>query len=259
MTMITSAVVGGVAAVGSAVISSRAAKNAAKSQSRAAERGIDETRRQFDAATKLFQPYIDAGVGSLAQQQALLGNSGPEAQAQAIANIETGSQFQALSRQGEEAMLQNAAATGGIRGGNTQGALAQFRPQMLNSLIQQQYQNLENQTARGQASAAGQAAQGQQTGANIANLFGQQGAAQAGAQLAQGQAWGGALGSIGNLFGRYKGFQALGMPQSQAPMSMDQMSSLPVNQPYTPPYAQLPQPLTTFNQRPYQQMLLPGS
>ena len=61
---------------------------------------------------------------------------------------------------------------------------------MLQSMIQNQYQNLAGLTSLGQASAAGQAAFGQQTAGNIANLFGQQGQARAGAALGQGQAFG---------------------------------------------------------------------
>ena len=117
----------------------------------------------------------------------------------AISALEAGPEFQALTQAGEEAILQSAAATGGLRGGQTQAALAQFRPQVLSSLINQQYSRLGGLTALGQtttqnvaqlgqAAAAGQAAAGQQTAANISNLFGQQGAAQAGAALAQGQA-----------------------------------------------------------------------
>ncbi len=220
MAMIVSAVVGGVANIAGAAMSSRSARKAADAQSRSAEMGIQEQRRQFDAATQLFQPYVQAGVGSLEQQQALLGLGGPEAQAEAIQAIETGPRFQALARQGEEAILQNAAATGGLRGGNIQAALGQFRPQMLQSMIQQQYSNLAGITDVGQASAAKQAGAGQTAATNIGNLYGQQGAAQAGAQLIQGQAYGSALGSIGNLFGkamRYRG----GIP-------VDQLSQLPV-------------------------------
>jgi hypothetical protein len=110
-----------------------------------------------------------------------------------------------------------------LRGGNTQAALAQFRPQVLSSLINQQYSRLGGFTnlglsttqdvfARGQAAAAGQAAAGQQFGseisglygtqaANIGNLTGQIGAAQAGGALAQGQAWGNVFGGIGQLAG----------------------------------------------------------
>ncbi|WP_449405980.1 hypothetical protein [Massilia phosphatilytica] len=34
--------------------------------------------------------------------------------------------FQALQQQGNDAILANASATGGLRGGNVQGALGQF-------------------------------------------------------------------------------------------------------------------------------------
>ena len=102
-------------------------------------------------------------------------------------------------------MLQRASATGGLRGGNIQGALAQFRPQMLNSLIEQQYGRLGGMTALGQQSAAGVGAAGQQTGVNVANLLGQQGAAQAGGQIAQGKAFASIPASIAGGLGIYSG------------------------------------------------------
>jgi len=226
MSMITSAVIGGVASIAGAAMSSRGARKAADAQSRSAEQGIQEQRRQFDAATQLFQPYVQAGAGSLEQQQALLGLGGPEAQAAAISAIETGPTFQALAEQGEQGILQNASATGGLRGGNIQAALGQFRPQMLQSMIQQQYQNLSGITNVGQASAGQTAGAGQTAATNIGNLYGQQGAAQAGAQLAQGRAYSGALGSIGSLFGtaaRYQSGQTQLVPPSE-------LANLPVFQ-----------------------------
>jgi hypothetical protein len=117
-------------------------------------------------------------------------------------------------RQGEEALLQRASATGGLRGGNIQAALAQFRPQMLQAEIEKQYGRLGGLTALGQttqqnlaqlgqASAAGTATAGLRTGADIANLMGQQGAARAGAELAQGQAFANVL----NLPAQFLGMQ----------------------------------------------------
>ena len=71
---------------------------------------------------------------------------------------------------------------------------------MLSSAIESQFNKLGGITNVGQASAAGVGAAGQQTGANIANLYGQQGAAQAGSALAEGQAnanmWGNIAGAI---------------------------------------------------------------
>lgn len=90
--------------------------------------------------------FGQAGLGayqnSIQGQQGLLGLNGADAQAAAIAAIQGGPQFDALKRAGENAILQNASATGGLRGGNVQGALAQFSPQILSQLINQQYAQL---------------------------------------------------------------------------------------------------------------------
>lgn len=187
----------------------RAASTASAAQIQAAQLATEEQRRQFDAVRELLKPYVEAGTSALGQQLALAGVSGPEAQQAAITALEQGPQFQALVEQGEEAILQQAAATGGLRGGNVQGALAQFRPQMLASLIEQQYGRLGGLTATGQASAAGQATAAQTMGTNISNLLQQQGAALAGAALARGQAtanmWGDITGTIGQIAGMSKG------------------------------------------------------
>ena len=215
---LSAAALGSIAVGGATLVSGMmqadAASSAAGAQSAAAQAGIDEQRRQFDAVKQLLQPFVAAGTGAigglspfaaagapaLEQQQALLGLRGPEAERAAIDRIQGGETFKALTSQGEEALLQRASATGGLRGGNVQGALAQFRPQLLSSLIDQQYGRLGGLTALGerstqnlaqlgQSSAAGVGTAGLQTGTNVANLLGQQGAAQAGAEIAQGKAY----------------------------------------------------------------------
>jgi len=124
--------------------------------------------------------------------------AGEDEQQQAIEQLEGSPQFQALQTQGEEAILQNASATGGLRGGNTQAALAQFRPQMLSNLIQQQYANLGGITSLGQNAATMTGNAGQNFANQATNIYGQQGAAQAGAALARGQA---NIGLANNLVG----------------------------------------------------------
>lgn len=207
MSGIATAVVG--AAVIGGVMSSKAQKSAAKTaanaQIDASEMGVEEQRRQFDAVQKLLKPYSDAGLSGLTGQQDLLGINGNVAQQAAINNINNSSEMQTYLQQGENAILQNASATGGLRGGNTQAALAQFRPQLLNQLINQRYQNLAGMTALGQNAAAGTGNAGMQTASNISNLYQQTGAAQAGAALASGQAtanmWNGVTGAIGQVAG----------------------------------------------------------
>ena len=200
--IIAAAVVGGTGLV-SALISAKSASDAADTQSEAAQAGIEEQRRQFDAMQKILAPYTEAGTKSLAAQQDLAGLNGPEAQAAAMKGISESPEMLAMTQQGENAILQQGSATGGLRGGNVQGALAQFRPAALSSLINQQYGRLGGITQIGQASAAGVGAGAMQTGANVADLLGQQGAAIAGGQLAQGQAYAAPLNMIGQLAGLY--------------------------------------------------------
>jgi hypothetical protein len=137
---------------------------------------------------ELLSPYSQAGQGSLAAQQNILGLNGADAQRQAIQGIEQSDYFKSTAQQGENAILQNASATGSLRGGNTQGALAQFRPQLLNQLVQQQYQNLGGITSLGQNAAAQQGNAGMQSAYNIGNLLAQGGAAQAGGYIGQANA-----------------------------------------------------------------------
>ena len=199
---VTGMIVAGSQLVGSSMQAS-AAGDAASAQGAASQAGIEEQRRQFDEMRKLLQPYTEAGIPALEQQQTLLGLKGPEAEQAAIARLTGGETFKALAQQGENALLQQASATGGLRGGNIQAALGQFRPQLLSSLIEQQYGRLGGMTSLGQASAAGVGAAGMETGTNIANLLGQQGAAEAGGILGEAKAYG----QLFNLPGQFVGAQ----------------------------------------------------
>lgn len=146
-------------------------------------------------------PTTRAVNGSLTAQQDLLGLNGADAQSRAIAGIENSPYFSGLVKQGENAILQNASATGGLRGGNTQGALAQFRPQMLAAAIADQYQRLGGITSLGQNAAAGVGNAGQNAANENSALLGQVGAAQAGGILgrAAGQVQG--INGISSAFG----------------------------------------------------------
>jgi hypothetical protein len=236
--------VGGATLV-SGYMQSQAAGDAAAIQGQAAQGGIDEQRRQFDKVQSLLQPYTAAGTSALQQQMALLGlapqsqraggggggfggiagsiagaasdafgggqtqfvggEAGQAAQQQAISALASSPQFQALQQQGENALLQTASATGGLRGGNLQGALAQFRPALLSNLIEQQYGRLGGLTTLGQNAAAGTGAAAQTMGTNVTNLLGQQGAAAAGGELAQARAFGAIPSAISGGLGLFSG------------------------------------------------------
>jgi hypothetical protein len=210
----------------------QAAERAGQLQSQMYGRGIDEQQRQFNKlielmspyvsqgteALKRLQPYEQAGTQAFGQQQALIGLQGPDAQKKAMAGFETSPLFQSLTQQGENAILQNASATGGLRGGNVQGALSQFRPQVLNQLIEQQYGRLgglagtglgvtQDIFSRGQASAAGQAQQGMGMASNIGNLLANQGQALGQGMIARGNV---ARNTFGDLVGIAKGAASMG-------------------------------------------------
>jgi hypothetical protein len=180
---------------------SHSASKAAGAQTDAAYAAIDEQRAAREEMRKLLQPYVAAGGPALQAQMNLLGLGPGGSQQAAIDDIANTDLFRSLSQQGEDAILQNASATGGLRGGNTEVALAQFRPQLLNQLIEQQYQRLMGITTLGQNSAAGVGTAGMNSANNISQLLGDVGAAQAGKSLAQGQAWGGALGNLAGTAG----------------------------------------------------------
>lgn len=182
-----------------------------------------------------LQAYTEAGLEGLQGQRNLLGLGGADAQQQAYDQIMQGPAFKTMMQQGENSILQNASATGGLRGGNVQGALAQFSPQLLNQLINQQYSQYSGLSSQGgnvgqflansgqqattdlsrfgQASAAGQAASSTNTGNQIALLRQDQGAAQAGQALAQGQNYANLASSLAQAYGAYRGQQ---IPQGGA-------------------------------------------
>jgi hypothetical protein len=182
------ATVAGVGSVASSVVGANAAGKAGRAQERAAMMGVEEQRLAREEMRALLQPYVAAGGPALQAQMAALGLAGPEEQQAFVAQQEQGPLFQALARQQEESILQNASATGGLRGGNVQGALAQFRPALLNQFLEQQYNRLGGLTALGQQSAAGVGTAGMQSANAIGQLFGQAGQAQAGAALGKASA-----------------------------------------------------------------------
>lgn len=172
-----------VSGLGAAYSGGRAGQNASAAQYEAAMRGAGQ-----------FQPWQQAGTAALTQQQALAGLAGPEAQKAAIAALEGSPEFSALTQNGEDAILANASATGGLRGGNVQAALAQFRPQVLAKLISEQFSRLQSLSGQGLNA----------TGAS-GNLLQQAGAAQAGGALAQGKANAGYWGALTSALGLYAG------------------------------------------------------
>jgi len=191
--------IGAAVSVGGSLLKGKGTKKAGQQQVESEMAAIAEQRAAREETRRLLEPYVAAGTPALQQQMAALGLSGDEAQAAYVAQQEQSPIFQALARQGEEAMAQSASATGGLRGGNFQGALAQFRPSLLNQFLTQQYDRLGGLARVGQTSAAGVGAAGMETAQNIGANLQNIGAQRAGVSLAKGQMFGDILGSFGGV------------------------------------------------------------
>lgn len=175
-----------------------------RQQEAAVQQGNEAVQAMLDPyaqqrANPALTQYQQSGMTADAQMRAFLGLSGPEAQQQAIAQIESSPAFAAMLQQGENAILQNASATGNLRGGNTQAALAQFRPALLNSLMEQQYAKLAGMQNYGQGASTNLLGTGlQATGTHassrsnlaqqLAQIYGDRAAYQAGGIIGQQQA-----------------------------------------------------------------------
>lgn len=191
----------GAAIIGSSVIGAGASlfgsSRASSAQSRSPRRAARTQMAMFERTQELLRPYVEAGSGAVQQQQNYLGLNGPAAQAEFIDMVQASPGFQEMMQGGEDAILQNASATGGLRGGNTQRALAEFRPYFLNQQLMQRFNQLGELSSMGQASAANQAAHGANVANNVSGFQTQIGQARAGNALAQGQAIGGIANAIG--------------------------------------------------------------
>lgn len=164
----------------------KAAGKAADVQAGLAREGIAEQRRQFDITNQNQQPWLDAGRLALGDQGDLLGLNGLDTQAASIDALKASPLFQSLFNTGEEAILQNASATGGLRGGNIQNSLANFGGNTLAQVIQQQLGNLGGISGTGINTAQNLGSLGANSASQISALLNQQGAAQAGGILAKG-------------------------------------------------------------------------
>lgn len=158
-----------------------------------ANKQIEQQQQQAQAQQlQPQQPQIMTREQFLAQQQQDAFN----AQQREVQNIERSPLFNSLVRQGEDALLQNASATGGMRGGNIQGALAYYRPQMLQQQIDKRMGYADLLAGRGQQAASTAMAAGQNVAQNQAGLLTANGTNQGNAAITQGNIQSNMFGNI---------------------------------------------------------------
>ncbi len=233
---ISAAIVGGTQILGS-VLGSNASRSAASTQAAAAEAGQQTQLQMFERTQEILRPYVEAGQAQLPtlggytqagpqafeRQLALAGLLGPQAQQAAIEQVGTQPRFGALTRAGEEAILSNASATGGLRGGNVQQSLANFRSDLLANEIEREYARFgglaafgqgvsQNLAQMGQAAGAGTGVAAMSAGQGISALQGAAGAARAGGTLGSAAAYGQILNMPAQVVGLEYGLASRGQP-----------------------------------------------
>jgi hypothetical protein len=167
---------------------SKAATTAATAQTQAADQGIAAQQAQFATTNANLAPYRDFGASALGPMGDLLGLNGNDAAGTAIAGLKDSPLYKSLFSNGQNTVLANASATGGLRGGNTENSLADFGRDTLSTVIENQLNRLTGAAGIGENAAAQTGTFGAHSADAIAQLLGDQGSAQAGSALLQGAA-----------------------------------------------------------------------
>jgi len=186
------AIVGGAIIGGGAnLIGSSMAADATKDATRASVNAQMEELNYLKEVDALPRQYREAalaklggayGVGQFDEEGNLIPGSEQAAQQEFFQGLEGNPLYQSIigaGKSGEEAILRNAAATGGLRSGNVQSNLYQYNTDLKNQALLATYQD-QIQGLRGLGNLPGQTE-------NIAGVMGNIGATQAQGIAAQGQ------------------------------------------------------------------------
>jgi hypothetical protein len=200
--------IGAVASVGSAAIGASAAKKAGKKQAAAADAASAQQQQQLDLINQQNAPYREAGTAALNQLMGLYGLNGQEADYSAFENSPD---YQFAQQQGEQSLLRNRAALGGLQGGQTGAALQQYGQGLASQQLGNYRNSLMGLVNTGQGANQLTAQAGLNTGQAIGQNMQNAGNASAAGTLASSNALIGGLGGLANAAGDY--FQSRSAPK----------------------------------------------
>ena len=239
--VIGAGVIGAGASLATGAENSSAAKDASNAQVQSNQQALALQQSMFGTTQANLAPYMSAGRGALSSYMDLIGAggtpatapqtinlggynipgygnvgipgmsytipgtpgvSGADAQTAAINGLKTNPLYVAEMGAGNQNILANAAATGGLRSGNTNYGLGQLGAQTLAQVYQQQIANLGNLAGIGENAAAGVGNVGQNYANSASNILSSTGSAQAGGILGSAGALGGGInGGLSSLLG----------------------------------------------------------
>jgi hypothetical protein len=172
--------------IGSA-LSAHDSKKAVGKANDATQLGLTNAKNDLSSqlATSMaaLEPYTTPGALATGRRADILGLNGNEAQSTAISGVHSSPLFQALFNTGRDSTLAAASATGGLRGGNVNEALARNGENAFAGTLQQLLSDLGGLSQEGLGATEFGANLGSQTAGNIANLDVGSGQSNAGAIL----------------------------------------------------------------------------
>jgi len=161
-----------------------------------AEQNFTTTMNPMMQQVRANQPWARAGQGALQQQRALLGLKGADAMNAAYMENPA---HQFAQGQMEQALMRNAAATGGLRGSDVQRELAEYTSGLTNQNIQNQLGQLGLMSEQGRMARGniGQARAGQWI--DSMGIQARQAEQRAAARASRGTGFQRALGAVGSI------------------------------------------------------------
>jgi len=211
------AILGGVGLVGSVITGGKqadASRDAAATGAASAARAEEGINRRFDVSREDLRPAREAGDRARAEQEALLGLSGTSAQEAATQNLVESPAQQFIRKRAQKNLLQNAAAIGGIGGGDVRSALVEQGTGFALQDINNQFNRLGTLSGAGNAATQTGVVAGGQAAAQAGNAAIAGGNALAQGRIGQQQARTDAFGNALQFGGQIAG--ALNTPSQQA-------------------------------------------
>jgi hypothetical protein len=143
--------------------SAKAVGKASAAQIAAQQQAIAEQRREYDQSRTDYQPFLTAGSSASDQIMRLLGlgdrgqsgMSNDQVQQGALDSVHNSPLYTSTYNSGRDAVLQNAAATGGLRGGNTDASLYNLGSDTFSQVLQSMMSNLGGVAGYGIQAAGG--------------------------------------------------------------------------------------------------------
>jgi hypothetical protein len=195
--------IGAAAGLAGSAIAAGATGSAARAQAAQQQSALAQQQHQFDVTQQNMAPWLGAGKTALGGQLDLLGlgQDGASGQQASIDQLQQSPLYQSLFRNGQNTILNNAAATGGLRGGNMQSSLANFGSDTLAQVIQQQLANLGGISNTGNQTAQNLGNLSQNNANAQSNQYNAIGSTQAGGILGQAGIWNNAFNGLGKALG----------------------------------------------------------